>query len=201
MSRAADREQRWDEIIHAAAAIFYEKGYEATSLQDIANSVGLLKGSIYYYIDTKEDLLFELVIRAQNIWKQTIVEPEELETSAAPIRLRAFIQRWMSLKEREREWGLVAEREFTRLSPEPLAKVKAGRKEFSSFVEGIVKQGVAAGDFDTRLDEPLASTMVFELIKSSHLSRRPRTKSEIREIADAYADFAIRGLGGVPSQG
>ena len=41
-----DREQRWDEIIHAAASIFYEKGYEATSLQDIASAVGLLKGSI-----------------------------------------------------------------------------------------------------------------------------------------------------------
>ena len=195
MARAADREQRWDEIIHAAAEIFYEKGYEATSLQDIANAVGLLKGSIYYYIDTKEDLLFELVMRAQTIWKETIVEPEALASSPAPTRLREFIQRWMLLKEREREWGIVAEREFMRLSPEPLAKVKAGRKDFSAFVEGIVKQGVAEGDFESHLDVSLASGMVFELMKSSHLYRRPRANLDVVDLADTYAAFAIRGLG------
>jgi AcrR family transcriptional regulator len=195
LGRTADREQRWDEIVHASAAIFYEKGYEATSLQDIANSVGLLKGSIYYYIDTKEDLLFELVIRAQQIWKETIVETDQVAAASAPTRLREFIQRWMLLKERDREWGIVAEREFMRLSPEPLAKVKAGRKEFTSFVEGIVKQGAADGEFSAVTDVSLASTMVFELIRSSHLSRRPRTNLDVVELADAYAGFANRGLG------
>ena len=141
-----DREQRWDEIIHAAASIFYEKGYEATSLQDIASAVGLLKGSIYYYIDTKEDLLYELVIRAQVVFRDTLVESDELRSSSASQRLREFILRFMQLKEREREWGIVAEREFMRLSEGYLSEVIAGRKEFSAFVEGIVKQGMAEGD-------------------------------------------------------
>src|SRR5687767_4761450 len=81
-----DREQRWDEIVEAAANVFYEKGYEGASLQDIASAVGLLKGSIYYYIDTKEDLLFELVMRAQAVWFTTLEESEELAASSAPLR-------------------------------------------------------------------------------------------------------------------
>jgi AcrR family transcriptional regulator len=190
-----DRETRWDEIIHAAASIFYKKGFEATSLQDIASAVGLLKGSIYYYINTKEDLLYELVIRAQTIWKETLVEGDELAAESAPTRLREFILRFMRLKEREREWGIVAEREFIRLSPDYLDKVIAGRKDFSTFMEGIVKQGMADGDFDASLDLTLSTSMVFELMKSSHLYRRPRANIGLTELADSYSVFAIHGLG------
>jgi AcrR family transcriptional regulator len=190
-----DREKRWDEIIHAAASIFYEKGYEATSLQDIATAVGLLKGSIYYYINTKEDLLYELVTRAQVVFRDTLVESEELASSPAPARLREFILRYMQLKEREREWGIVAEREFMRLSPTYLSEVIAGRKEFTAFVQGIVKQGMADGDFDAELDLTLATSMVFELMKSSHMYRRPRGGLSLVELADSYSLFAIRGLG------
>ena len=52
---------RLELIIEAAARMFDAKGYSATSTQDIANEVGLLKGSIYYYINSKEDLLFRII--------------------------------------------------------------------------------------------------------------------------------------------
>lgn len=193
--KGRDREQRWDEIVLAAAKVFYEKGYEGASLQDIASAVGLLKGSIYYYIDTKEDLLFELVMRAQQVWKATIEEDAELAKAPAPTRLREFIVRFMELKERQREWGIVAEREFARLSPAYLSKVISGRKEFSAFVERIIAQGIDEGDFDSRISQPLATNMVFELMKSSHTHRRPGPRAALVEFADAYSTLLIRGLG------
>lgn len=193
--RVRDREQRWDEIVVAAAHVFYEKSYEGASLQDIASAVGLLKGSVYYYIDTKEDLLFELVMRAQEVWRKTLEEGDELAAASAPTRMREFILRWMLLKDQQREWGVVAEREFTRLSPVYLKKVVAGRRTFSEFVKGIVDQGVEEGDFDDRIQRPLATNMVFELMKSSHLYRRVGTVAEVTEHADAYSLLLIRGLG------
>ena len=48
--------RRQQEVIEAAARVFHEKGYESTSIQDIAEAVGILKGSLYYYIRSKEDL-------------------------------------------------------------------------------------------------------------------------------------------------
>ena len=76
-----------------------------------------------------------------------------------------------------------------------LDKVIAGRKDFSTFVEGIVKQGMADGDFDASLDLTLSTSMVFELMKSSHLYRRPRANIGLTELADSYSVFAIHGLG------
>lgn len=193
--RTRDREERWNEIILAAADVFYEKGYEGASLQDIASAVGLLKGSIYYYIDTKENLLFELVMRAQRVWASVLEEPADVADAPATTRLREFIARWMELKERQREWGIVAEREFMRLSPEYLGKVIKGRKAFSEFVERIIAQGVREGHFDDRIPVPLATNMVFELMKSSHLHRRPGQRAALVELSDAYATLLIRGLG------
>jgi TetR/AcrR family transcriptional regulator, cholesterol catabolism regulator len=55
------REERWIELVEVATQVFYERGYDGASLQDIAGRLGMLKGSLYYYIHTKEDLLFEVI--------------------------------------------------------------------------------------------------------------------------------------------
>jgi AcrR family transcriptional regulator len=55
------REERWPELVKVATDVFYERGYDGASLQDIADRLGMLKGSLYYYIHTKEDLLFEVI--------------------------------------------------------------------------------------------------------------------------------------------
>lgn len=101
----------------------------------------------------------------------------------------------MRLKQQQREWGIVAEREFGRLSDDYLKQVIQGRRMFSNFVEGIISQGIDEGDFDDRIAIPLATNMVFELMKSSHLHRRPGTLAATDELADAYALLLIRGLG------
>ena len=194
--RGAESEERWQEIITAAGEIFYAKGYEATSLQDIASAVGLLKGSVYYYIKTKEDLLYELVTRAQALMGSSLEEDEHVRVASAPDRLRAFIGRWMALTATERKWSMVAEREFMRLTPRRLKAVIESRDRFSSFVKGIVRQGVDEGAFDPDVDVSVATVVVFELMKSSHLWHRPSGPLSIDDIGDWYATFVIRGLGG-----
>jgi AcrR family transcriptional regulator len=60
-SERKPREERWVELVEAATQVFYEKGYDGASLQDIADRLGMLKGSLYYYIQCKEDLLFDVI--------------------------------------------------------------------------------------------------------------------------------------------
>ena len=55
------RPTRWNEIVDAAATLFRQKGFVATSLEDIAGEVGMYKGSLYHYIKSKEDLLTAVV--------------------------------------------------------------------------------------------------------------------------------------------
>jgi AcrR family transcriptional regulator len=52
---------RSTELLNTAARIFRDRGYAATSVQDIADAMGILKGSLYHYIESKEDLLWMIV--------------------------------------------------------------------------------------------------------------------------------------------
>src|ERR1700755_2876691 len=54
------RRNRSQDVLEAAVRVFHKKGYASSSIQDIADEVGVLKGSLYHYIDSKEDLLARL---------------------------------------------------------------------------------------------------------------------------------------------
>ena len=189
-------EQRWEEIVEAAAKIFSQKGYEATSLQDIANTVGILKGSMYYYFKNKEDLLFELVQRALAAHQPSLVEEPEVAQAPAPVRLRAFIRRWMALNRKQRLWRGVAESEFTRLRGKRLKEVIAERDKFSAFAKEIIEQGVRDGDFDATIDTSVVTSTLFELMNTTSSWFKPSGRLSYAELADWYATFFIRGLGG-----
>lgn len=57
---------RQEEILKASAKIFREKGYHASTVRDIAEEVGLLKGSLYHHIESKEQLLMDVIMSAVN---------------------------------------------------------------------------------------------------------------------------------------
>ena len=59
--RVVDRHNRDAEITAAGISIFFEKGYPAATIQDVADRVGVLKGSLYHYISSKETLLMRIL--------------------------------------------------------------------------------------------------------------------------------------------
>jgi AcrR family transcriptional regulator len=195
-SKPMDSEARWEEIIEVASATFLKNGYEGTSLQEIATEVGILKGSIYYYIKTKEDLLFEIVDRAQTLYLTTLEEDEETASATAPVRLTAFIKRWITLTLKEQRGYRVAERSFTRLSAKRLKLVIERRDNFSDFVKSILLQGVKEGAFDPAVDVSLATITVFELLNSTQEWHQPKGRLSKENVAEWYAQFIVRGLGG-----
>jgi AcrR family transcriptional regulator len=71
------KEDRADHIYRVAAEIMCQKGYEATSMNDIADAVGLTKAGIYHYIRGKEDLLFEIMSYAMDMVDQDVRVPAQ----------------------------------------------------------------------------------------------------------------------------
>lgn len=61
-AKKAKHGTRLEEVLQSAANIFFAKGFHATSIEDVARDVGMLKGSLYYYIKSKDDLLFRLLL-------------------------------------------------------------------------------------------------------------------------------------------
>jgi AcrR family transcriptional regulator len=86
------RADRADHIYRVAAEVMCQKGYEATSMNDIANAVGLTKAGLYHYIRGKEDLLFQIMSYGMDMVDQDVIAPAK-QVSDASERLRTIISR------------------------------------------------------------------------------------------------------------
>lgn len=86
------KEDRADHIYRVAAEVMCRKGYEATSMNDIADAVGLTKAGIYHYIRGKEQLLFEIMNFAMDMVDEDVIAPAR-EIADAEQRLHTIIER------------------------------------------------------------------------------------------------------------
>jgi AcrR family transcriptional regulator len=86
------KEDRAEHIYRVTAEIMCEKGYEATSMSDIADAVGLTKAGVYHYISGKQQLLFEIMSFAMDKVEQEVVRPARLVADPEE-RLRLIVSR------------------------------------------------------------------------------------------------------------
>jgi len=194
--RAPEVGDRWDAVVAEAARLFAVKGYDGTSLQDVADAVGLLKSSLYHYITTKEDLLYEVNARMLERRAPAVAEDEHIRTAPAPVRLRSFMERWMTLAGREGKQGLAAELEFKKLSPRRLRSIMRTRDRYGEFVKGILQQGIDEGYFEPALDLSVATNAVFSTMRGPLTWFRPSGALAYAEVIDWHVRLMVRGLGG-----
>jgi TetR/AcrR family transcriptional regulator, cholesterol catabolism regulator len=185
---------RWNEVLEAAASVFNEKGYQAARIEDIAARVGILKGSLYYYIESKEDLLYALLIDGHTKGLTTIDEDEDTRASGPAARLGAFITRWMAMVPTTGEYSQVHERDVRLLTDERRANVMEMRSQMHNYLRRIIEQGIAEGDFDAEIDAGAATNSIFELLNSTVRWFRPTGRLSYDDLAVFYRDFVLRGL-------
>jgi AcrR family transcriptional regulator len=190
--------ERWDEIVDAAGEVFDKKGYAAARIEDIAARVGLLKGSLYYYIDSKEDLLFAIVDGNHSRGLAVIDEPPELTTAAPPIRLGAFVNRWIGIVSAVPGYAAIAERDLRRLSPERQGIVMGKRARIHRFVRTIIEDGIAGGFFVHGIEPGLTANNVFDLLNGISAWFRPGHPLSYDELAEHLRRLVLRGLGADP---
>jgi AcrR family transcriptional regulator len=185
---------RWNEVLEAAAAVFQEKGYQAARIEDIATRVGILKGSLYYYIESKEDLLYALTVDGHTKGLATIEEDDEVRAADPATRLGAFITRWMAMVPTTGEYAQMRERDVRLLSDERRATVMEMRNEMHRYVRRIIEAGLADGHFAPTIDPGVATNSIFELLNSTVRWFRPTGRLSYDDLADFYRDFVLRGL-------
>ena len=84
--------RRAEEVLACAVEIFNERGYAATSVGDIADALGILKGSLYYYIESKEDLLFNIVGEVHEASREIVEDALAREDLHARDRLALYVR-------------------------------------------------------------------------------------------------------------
>ena len=179
--------------------MFDEKGYAAARIEDIAARVGLLKGSLYYYIDSKEDLLFAIVDGNHSRGIVVVEEGAALESADPPTRLGAFVERWIGiLQRRTRATPPSPSATCAGSSPERQAIVMDKRARIHRFVRDIVEDGIADGCFDAGIDPGIVTNNVFDMLNGISQWFHPARPLTYEQLAEHVRRFVLRGLGADP---
>jgi AcrR family transcriptional regulator len=143
---------RPDDIVDIAVGVFLERGYDGTSMSDLAQVAGVTKSSFYHHVAGKEELFARGARRALDALFAVLDEHESLQGSALD-RLRHILRRTVAIiaGHRPEVALLVRARGNTEVEKEALAR----RREFDRAVSRVVRQAIREGGLDTPLEPSL----------------------------------------------
>jgi len=191
--RSRPPRRRRQEILEAAAGVFHEKGYKATSIQDIADAVGILKGSLYYYITSKEDLLFEIL---QDVHQQGLQNLERIDaTPGTPLqKIRAFVTVHVTHNAENLVKMAVFFHDFRSLSPERREIIVAERDLYDKHLRSLLAAGQRDGSVCPDLDPKLTSIEILGMMNWIYHWYRPNGDLSVSTLAGSMADFVVAGI-------
>ncbi|MFP5070213.1 TetR/AcrR family transcriptional regulator [Pseudonocardia nantongensis] len=187
------REERWAELIEVATQVFYDKGYDGASLQDIADRLGMLKGSLYYYIQSKEDLLFDVI---SSVHKDGLaVVRGRAEVDGSPLhRLRSVIVGHVEHTCRNLVPTAVFLHELAALPLERREEVLGSEHAYQGVFRDLIEQAQKAGDVRSDLDPRLATLSVLGSTNWVYRWFRPGGAFTPEQIGAELAELTIRGI-------
>lgn len=180
-----------DELLDVVVAEFITRGYDATSMEDLARATGMTKSAIYHHVAGKEALLRLAVGRAVDALFALLDEPESC-TGAAVDRLAHVVRRSVDVLAGELPYVTLLLRVRGNTETERWALDR--RREFDRRLAGLVQDAIDAGDVRGDLDPRLVTRLLFGTVNSIVEWYRPQTGHGPVEVADALVAMTFDGL-------
>lgn len=188
---------RWEEILGVAARLFREKGYMATTMDDIAAELYITKPALYYYIKTKHDLLYEICETAINRLMEPVAEIRNGEGGPEQ-RLHDLITWHVSMFSTNGDIINVYLADEGELPPEKRDYIRGRSREFEAVYRGLVSELIDEGTFRD-VDVPMAVRAISGMCNWLSNWYRADGAMTAEEIADVLLDLMMNGLKKKPS--
>lgn len=183
--------------MRAAAETFFRKGYDATTTQDIADTVGMLKGSLYYYISSKEDLLYEIIseVHTRLAGNLDVVEAIDAEPMA---RIWALVYTNVIGNAENLINSAVFFHDFGALSGRRRKHILELRDKGDTMMRDLIQEVQSAGAARPGVDAKLAATAVNTMCNALYQWYRPAGALQPTDVATSYADLAVASIAARP---
>ncbi len=197
MTLTGQTTERYQQLLDASAELFFRKGYGATTTQDVAMAVGMLKGSLYHHIGSKEDLLVGIIDEVHAAAMERLDAAQRL-AGGHLARIRWFIRDHTAYNCRNIAQIGVYFREFEALTGERRARVGRDRRTYDRFVRTLIEAGQADGTIRLELDARVAANSVLAVGNWVYQWFDASTQDP-GTVADQVAQLAIQMLERDPS--
>lgn len=181
-----------DTITAVAVDLFFQKGYFATSISEIARACGIQKASIYYHYPSKENILYH--IHRTTMDDLTAYLRENLEgRHGVEARMRAAVRSHVRFHLDRQKETFIANSELRGLTPEHYRDIVAKRDVYEAVVQEIIREGCETGLF-SGADVKILSYAILTLCNAGAIWFKPSGRLSADQIADIYEAFVLGGL-------
>lgn len=185
--------RRKQELLDIASDVIAAKGYDAASIQDIADAMGVLKGSIYYYIVSKEELLYEILLDVHNR-----IDSQYVRLATGDATYTDKISQMVGMHVREIATNLPKAKIFMAsyqsLTGPRREDIKKRRDESETLVRTLIAAGQSAGEFDPDLDPEVAAMAFLGTLNWMVRWYDPAGRLSIDTIAEQLSQYIVNGL-------
>jgi AcrR family transcriptional regulator len=175
-----------------ATRLFRERGFHATSMQDLAEALGMNRGSLYHYIESKDDLLW-LIVSGALARLDEAVRPELEAEAPGEVRLRRAIAAHLRYAADHGDEFSLIQIELRALAPERRRELIARRDAYESGFRAAIADGIAEGAFRAT-DVKVAAIAVLSTCNWFSQWYRPGGPMTVDDFAHRFADLFIEGL-------
>jgi len=175
-----------------ATRLFRERGFHATSMQDLAQALRMNRGSLYHYIVGKDELLWLILVRAFDLLEARVVPI--LDSGTPPVdRIRGAIREHLRVAADHADELSLIQIELRSLSLEHRAQMIERRNAYEGLWRAAISEGIADGslrDFDVRL----AGIGILSACNWFTQWYRPNGSLSVDEVAERFCDLFLTGL-------
>jgi AcrR family transcriptional regulator len=183
---------RRSELTRQAARLFAEKGYHGTSIGDLAEAMGVQKGSLYAHIESKADLLWEVAREGAEAFHAALDGiPEELRATE---KIRLALRAHLRVVAEQLDVATVFVREWRYLTGDRQEAFLAERRRYEERFRALFREGRELGFLRTDLDEGAAALLALSALNWAYTWLQPGRDTD--ELADRFYWLLVDGIRG-----
>jgi AcrR family transcriptional regulator len=180
------------EVTREAAKLFAQKGYHGTSIGDIAEALGVQKGSLYSHIASKEDLLYETMREGAEAFHAALdAIPED---TPAVDKIRLALRGHLRVVAEQLDVATVFVQEWRYLEGERRDEIVAERRRYEERIRDLFREGRELGELRADLDETAAALLLLSAANWAYTWLQPGRDTD--EIADRFFALLVDGMRG-----
>ena len=183
---------RRNELTRQAARLFAAKGYHGTSIGEIAEALGVQKGSLYAHIESKQDLLYETMVEGARAFHAGLdAIPED---APATEKIRLALRSHLRVVADQLDVATVFVQEWRYLEGERRDEIVAERRRYEERIRALFREGREHGELRSDLDDATAALLALSAANWAYTWLKPGRDTD--ELADRFYDQLLDGMRG-----
>ena len=190
--RLEERQAKRQAVLRAAVRMFNERGFHATSLEDVAASLGISKPTIYHYLGNKDQVLLECVsLGLEQLLEAATIARKQPGTGIE--RLRSFLRRYAEINMDDFGRCVIRTGEEA-LSPESARRFRGHKREIDKAMRSLIEEGIADGSIAPNTDPKLLAFTLAGALNWPARWHAADGKQSAEEIARQMVDLLTQGF-------